>query len=223
MKQLDAVLFDLDGTLLDTAPDFFVVVNKLCRRHGWPKKDYQTIRDNVSNGSKALITLVSGMQPEDNGFDDLRQQLLDLYIDHLAVETCLFEGLEDTINWLEKENIHWGIVTNKPRLYTESLLDQLKLSERCATVVCPDDVSANKPNPESLYLACSQLNIKPANAIYIGDHRRDIEAGLRAGMPTIAVNYGYNEAHDPADSWGADHLAEHGSDLIGIIQTKIRC
>lgn len=223
MKQLDAVLFDLDGTLLDTAPDFFVVMEQLCQRHNWPQQDYQTIRNTVSAGSRALITLASGVQPEEEHFDGLRQQLLDLYINHLAVKTCYFEGLEETLNWLEQENIHWGIVTNKPRLYTESLLDQIGLSQRAASVVCPDDVKNTKPDPEPLYLACQQLNVDPDNTIYIGDHRRDIEAGQRAGMKTIAANYGYIDASDPAHSWQADHLAEHGSELIAIIKDKILC
>ena len=223
MKQLDAVLFDLDGTLLDTAPDFFVVVNHLCRIHGWPEKDYETIRNTVSAGSRALITLVSGVQPHEPDFDPLRQELLDLYIDHLAVKTCFFEGLEDTINWLDEQNIRWGIVTNKPRLYTESLLEQIGLSARCQSVVCPDDVTHTKPDPEPLYLACEQLNVTPGNSIYIGDHRRDIEAGQRAGMQTIAASYGYIEADDPAHSWEADHLAGHGSELISIIENHILC
>ncbi|MCR8924253.1 HAD-IA family hydrolase [Dasania sp. GY-MA-18] len=216
--QLNAVLFDLDGTLLDTAPDFFVVVNQLCQRHGWPQQDYPSIRNTVSHGSRALITLVSGIEVHEPVFESLRDELLALYINHIAVKTTFFDGMEAVIDWLESENIHWGIVTNKPRLYTELLLEQLQLSQRCSTVVCPDDVSATKPDPEPLFLACQQLNIAPANTLYVGDHRRDIEAGQRAGMQTVAANYGYIDHSDPAASWGASHFVEHASELLPLLQ-----
>lgn len=216
--QLNAVLFDLDGTLLDTAPDFFVVVNQLCQRHGWPQQDYPSIRNTVSHGSRALITLVSGIEAHEPVFESLRDELLALYINHIAVKTTFFDGMEAVIDWLESENIHWGIVTNKPRLYTELLLEQLQLSQRCSTVVCPDDVSATKPDPEPLFLACQQLNIAPANTLYVGDHRRDIEAGQRAGMQTVAANYGYIDHSDPAASWGASHFVEHASELLPLLQ-----
>ncbi|WP_339669697.1 HAD-IA family hydrolase [Dasania marina] len=220
MIQLQAVLFDLDGTLLDTAPDFFVVVNQLCQRHGWPQQDYASVRNTVSHGSRALITLISGVEPDKPHFESLRNELLTLYIDHIAVKTTFFDGMENVLNWLESENIQWGIVTNKPRLYTELLLTQLQLAQRCGTVVCPDDVSATKPDPEPLFLACQQLNIAPASTLYVGDHRRDIEAGQRAGMQTVAANYGYIDHSDPADSWGANYLVEHASELLPLLQNK---
>ena len=213
MIQLQAVLFDLDGTLLDTAPDFFVVVNQLCQRHGWPQQDYASVRNTVSHGSRALITLISGVEPDKPHFESLRNELLTLYIDHIAVKTTFFDGMENVLNWLESENIQWGIVTNKPRLYTELLLTQLQLAQRCGTVVCPDDVSATKPDPEPLFLACQQLNIAPASTLYVGDHRRDIEAGQRAGMQTV-------DHSDPADSWGANYLVEHASELLPLLQNK---
>lgn len=221
MKQLDAVLFDLDGTLLDTAPDFFVVVNQLCEQHQYPTLSYESIRNTVSHGARALITLATQLEPQQAGFEEHRQELLNRYAKHLAVKTCLFDGLEPLLNWLETKQIHWGIVTNKPRLYSEAILAQLKLEQRCATLVCPDDVKQTKPDPESLLLACQQINATANNCIYIGDHRRDIEAGQRAGMKTISAGYGYIDANDPATNWGADHHVEQAQELLSLIQNTI--
>ena len=221
MKQLDAVLFDLDGTLLDTAPDFFTVVNQLCKKHQYPALSFDRVRQTVSHGARALVTLASQIEPEQAGFEEHRQELLTLYAKHLAVKTNLFTGLDDLLDWLEAESITWGIVTNKPRIYSEAILNQLKLEQRCATLVCPDDVTHTKPHPEPLFLACQQINASPSHSIYIGDHRRDIEAGQQAGMRTISAGYGYIDKSDPSENWGADHHVTHPQQLLTLIQSHI--
>jgi len=221
MQALDAVLFDLDGTLLDTAPDFYVVVNQLCRNHDRPDISYADIRATVSHGARALITLAFDLKEGDTSFEDRRQELLSLYGDHLAVKTELFAGLPSLLSWLEQESIHWGIVTNKPRLYAEPILTALALDQRCGVLVCPDDVTRTKPDPEALLLACRQLNCRPENSLYVGDHRRDIEAGQRAGMRTVAAGYGYVDPSDPSQSWGADHHIDEPDTILPLIQREI--
>ena len=216
-SKLDAVLFDLDGTLIDTAPDFAIVLNQLCQRHGQPLQSYQAIRNTVSHGARALVTLAFDRQPEQPGFEQLRQGLLQLYSQQLAVKSCLFPGVNELLHWLEQQSLPWGIVTNKPRQYAMPLLLSLNLLERCGTLVCPDDVSNSKPHPEPMLLACQQLSCQPENTIYIGDHRRDIEAGKNAAMKTIAANYGYIEAEDPSENWQAHFYVDHASDIQPLL------
>lgn len=217
-KKLKAVLFDLDGTLLDTAPDFSVVVNRLCEIHGRPAIAYSRIRETVSHGARALITLAFDLREGEQHFEPLRLELLDLYLNHLAVKTTPFAGVEELLGQIEGAGLHWGIVTNKPRIYTEAILCALELDLRCQTVVCPDDVTHTKPHPEPLLLACAQIPCNPEEAIYIGDHRRDIEAGKNAGMITIAAAYGYIDPGDPIASWQADHNIDEATDAIQIFQ-----
>ena len=216
---LQAVLFDLDGTLLDTAPDFAVVINRLLQRHGKPPLDYQPIRDTVSNGARALVALAFGLQEGDAGFDDIRRELLELYSANLAVNTAPFPGIGELLDWLDHSGLPWGVVTNKPRLYAEPILQALSLAERCAALVCPDDVTRTKPDPEPLLLACDQIRCNAAQTIYLGDHRRDIEAGINAGMKTLAVNYGYIDPADPAHSWQADFYVDHASEIQPLLES----
>jgi len=218
---LKAVLFDLDGTLLDTAPDFAIVVNLLLQRHGKPPIEYSLIRATVSNGARALVSLAFGINEGDSEFADLRQQLLELYSQHLSVKTKPFDGINELLDWLEAQRLSWGIVTNKPRIYTEPIIENLGLAERCATIICPDDVQRTKPDPEPLYLACKQMQCAAEQTIYIGDHRRDIEAGKNAEMRTIAANYGYINSVDPAKNWNADFYVDHASELTPLIKSLL--
>ncbi len=215
---LQAVLFDLDGTLLDTAPDLAVVVNQLRERHGEPPLDYPVIRQTVSNGARALVTLAFQLGEEDPGFEALRGELLALYSQHLAVKTAPFPGIDTLLAWLEARDIPWGVVTNKPRAFSEPLLAALALDRRCAVLVCPDDVTRTKPDPEPLLLACRRIHRDPAATVYIGDHRRDIEAGTNAGMLTLGVNYGYIDPADPAPAWQADFYVDHAGDIPAILE-----
>lgn len=220
--KLEAVLFDLDGTLIDTAPDFAVVVNQLRQRYNRPALDYAAIRATVSNGSRALINLAFQLQEHDPEFENLRQELLFLYSQQLAVKTALFPGIANLLHWIEQQSLPWGIVTNKPRQYAEPILAALDLSQRCGSLVCPDDVKQTKPNPEPMLLACQQLTCDAGNTLYLGDHRRDIEAGQNAGMATLAVNYGYIDNSDPADSWGANFYVDHADEIQPLLQANFR-
>ena len=216
---LDAVLFDLDGTLLDTAPDFHWTLNALLAEEGQPEIGFDLLRAHVSNGARAMVGAAFELTLDDPRFDRLHQRMLALYETHLAVDTCLFEGLDTLLTTLESNSIPWGIVTNKPERYTTPLLKGLGLTERAGTVICPDQVNLRKPDPESLFLACSEINRRPEHCVYVGDHIRDIEAGRRAGMRTVAAGYGYVDADDSIEDWQADHNIQHGSELLPLLNS----
>jgi 2-phosphoglycolate phosphatase len=217
---LEAVLFDLDGTLIDTAPDFAVVVNQLRQRHGKTELDYAAIRATVSHGARALVTLAFGLNQADKNFEALRQELLMLYSQHLCIKTQLFPGINKLLDWIEQQSLPWGIVTNKPRQYAEPIIATLQLAKRCQVLVCPDDVKQTKPHPEPMLLACQHLQCNNHNTLYIGDHRRDIEAGKNANMHTMAATYGYIDPSDPAANWGADCAVDHAEQIQRYLETR---
>lgn len=213
-----AVMFDLDGTLLDTAPDFVVVVNRLLAEYDRAPLADATIRRSVSNGARALVQLAFGVAPGHPDFEPLRIRLLELYSDHLAVHTKLFPGLQSLLHALGDRQIPWGVATNKPAAYTLPLMTQLDLKPAPESIICPDHVKERKPHPESLFLAAKHLGCEPAHIVYVGDHRRDIECGQQAGAITIAAAYGYIEEGDDVDSWGADYRVDHGRDILPILE-----
>lgn len=217
-QQPSAVLFDLDGTLIDTAPDFIRCLNQLRQQHGLSPLPPEYIRRSVSNGAKAMIRVGFGLEPEHEGYPEKHSAFLDLYEAGVAVETTLFEGMEELLQALEVRGIPWGIVTNKPARFAVPLIQALGLAERCAALVCPDHVAERKPHPEALFLACTQITADPARAIYVGDHERDIEAGRNAGMHTVAVRYGYIEEPESVDLWQADIIVDTVSDLAKLLQ-----
>lgn len=211
--RLKAVLFDLDGTLLDTALEFIQVVNQLREEHGHtPLPDY-TIRAQVSNGARAMVTLALGLAEDDADFEGKRLRFLDIYRQQLGNASVLFPGIQALLSDLEAAGIRWGICTNKPSALTGPLLENLALQPAPSSVVCPDQVNHPKPHPESLYLNCHQLQCQPRECVYIGDHPRDIQAGRNAGIYTIAAAYGYLQEDDDASSWGADRVVQRGDEL----------
>lgn len=213
-----AVIFDLDGTLLDTAPDFVLALNALRKHYDLPALAYDTIRQQVSNGAAALVKLGFDVDPQAPEFAQLRQQLLDQYIGSIGQQTEFFPGIEQLLQELKAAKVPWGIATNKPRLYTEALLNNLQLANTPAITICPDDVEHRKPHPESLHVIAEHLNIDSTSIIYLGDHRRDIECGKQAGSTTIACGYGYVEASDPAESWDAHYLVQDSRQLPELVK-----
>lgn len=204
-----AVLFDLDGTLLDTAADFADVVQQMTVQAARPAIEFTAIHKTVSNGARALVELAFEIQPGHPDFEERFETLLSLYAQRiLTTKATLYPGMDTLLLQLEKAGIPWGIVTNKPERFSRPLLESLGLSSRCSTLICPDHVSQSKPHPEPLLLACKQLNINPQDAIYVGDHPRDIDAGRAAGMYTIAVRYGYLPDTPPVEQWQADLVVE---------------
>ena len=198
-----AVLFDLDGTLIDTAADFVRIIGKMSLENNWQAPLETDIREQVSAGASAMVQLMLRHNDQlEVGEDELlnfRQQFLDNYEADICVDSCLFDSLDAVLADLESKGVPWGIVTNKPRYLAEKLLNKMQLDERCAALVCPDDVSRSKPDPEPMYMALEKLGIPRGAAgsvLYVGDHIRDIEAGNAAGMPTILAAYGYIPPED---------------------------
>ncbi len=216
-----AVLFDLDGTLLDSAPDFFRLLNQMLAEHQRPELDPARVRQQISNGAAAMIQSAFNIDPSDPRSEALRLQFLEHYQQAPAQESRLFEGMDRLLLWLEQQQIPWGIVTNKPERFCRIILKQLELNTGCSTLICPEHVTQSKPHPEGLLKACAELNSQPAHSLYVGDHRRDIEAGVRAGMTTVAALYGYLSDSDQADDWHADQQINHPQQLLDWLQACI--
>ena len=213
----DAVFFDLDGTLVDTAPDFHTVLNAMLAQAGKPALAYEKVRAQVSNGARAVVQAGFGGAPGEEYFDAVLAEFLDRYVGHLTVASQLFAGMDEVLDKLDARRIPWGIVTNKPARFTTPLLAGLKLADRVGPVICPDHVAARKPHPEGLLKAAAMVGVDPARCVYVGDHDRDIAAGRNAGMKTIGVLFGYlDEGEDPKD-WQADMYAEDAAELIQLL------
>jgi phosphoglycolate phosphatase len=214
-RGLQAVVFDLDGTLIDTADDFIPAVQQLLQECGRAALPAERIRASVSNGSRALVSLALQIGDTHPQFERHRARLLELYAAINGRHARLYPGLEDLLQKLEARGLGWGIATNKPRLYADALLEKLDI--RAPVLVCPEDVTHTKPDPECLHIAARALRCECRNMIYVGDHARDVEAGRRAGCFTIAAAYGYLEPGDSAESWEADALARHSGELDACV------
>ena len=221
---MKAVLFDLDGTLIDTAADFIRIIQDMCRDKQCEIVAADLIRTQVSEGARAMVKLVyPELDVEDPVFLAHRQRFLELYGEDIAVDTDLFEGMYPLLEELESQDIPWGIVTNKPRWLSESLLKALNLTERCAVLVCPEDVSKTKPDPEPMYLAAKHIQIQPEDCIYVGDHPRDIDAGRNANMYTSLAGYGYLplQHKDDLTAWQADCIVNTVAELHQVINQLV--
>ena len=221
MPLFSAVLFDLDGTLLDTAPDFYRVLVEIQRRRNHPPIDYGLMRTCASDGSRAMLKLAFGEATPEAQLDPLVTEFLDLYAADPVAHGALFEGIDEVLLQLEQQQIPWGLVTNKPRNLSEIVLRNLQLTERCSVLVCPEDVSKSKPSPEGLVLAAEELGLSAEKCLYLGDHQRDIDAGRAAGMTTIACGFGYLKPGESAHDWSADHLVDRSTDLPNFIRELI--
>lgn len=214
-----AVLFDLDGTLLDTAPDMIGALNAICAEEDLAEVDYARARGFVSNGAVGLLRLAfPAFDPTRD--TELHGRFLTRYAERLALHTRPFPQLEVLLAGLESLRVPWGVVTNKPRHLTEPLLAALGLYDRSACTVSGDTLAERKPHPRPVLFALERMNAEPAMSIYVGDAPRDIESGRAAGTATIAVSYGYVEpGQDPA-TWGADFVVDSPSALAELLLGK---
>jgi len=211
------VLFDLDGTLLDTAPDLAWALNKVRAGRGAAALDYALVRSVVSHGSYAM-TRIACDEPEDSSaFEQFRLELLDVYADNLADRTRLFDGMGNVLDTLESTGITWGIVTNKPAWLTDPLLERVRLADRAAVVISGDTLAQRKPHPAQLLLAAEKTASEPVDCVYIGDAERDIIAGRAAGMRTVIALYGYLAADDRPGEWGADSLIDDPDAILACL------
>ncbi|MDJ0877368.1 MAG: HAD-IA family hydrolase [Halieaceae bacterium] len=221
-SHLKAVVFDLDGTLLDTAPEFIEVVQALRAEHDLAPMDPEAVRAVVSDGARAMVSLALDLAQDHELFEPKRLRFLEIYRDDLGRATSPYPGILALIETLAGAGITWGISTNKPSWLTEPLLQRLDLQPAPVSVVCPDHVSKPKPDPEPLLLNCEQLGCTPEEVVYIGDHPRDVDAGKAAGMYTIAAGYGYIHHDDDPANWGADAIARTSEELLALLVAVTR-
>lgn len=211
------LLFDLDGTLADTAPDLVAVLNTVLAEAARPPMPYAIARNEVSNGALGLLRLGFGLAPTDPVAPELRQRFLDVYARSVCDNSKLFISLKGINELLSLVNGRWGIVTNKPEFLTGPLLERLGLAGAADCVVSGDTLPERKPHPAPLRHAAALLGLPVANCVYVGDARRDIEAGRAAGMHTLAAAWGYIRAADDPRAWAADAIIVHPSDLAAGI------
>lgn len=218
---LRAVLFDMDGTLLDTAPDFIAVCQAMRSARELPPADEQRIRDVVSGGARAMVSATFDLEVGAEGFEALRLEFLERYRDHCAVLSKPFDGMLELLGDIEASRLIWGVATNKPVIFAEPIMQQLNLAERSAVLVCPDHVPRSKPAPDMLLLACEKIGVAPQDTLFIGDDARDIEAGRAAGCKTAAVTYGYIHPDDNPRHWGADVVVDHPLELRAVLDRAL--
>ena len=217
-ERWQAVLFDLDGTLVDTARDFESALSALCAQEGRPVPGAEAIRASVSDGARALVRLAFGPATDEQRVERLRERLLERYAERLARQSRPFPGVPELLKRLAGARLRWGVATNKPRRYAAPLLAALAL--RPGALVCPEDVERGKPHPDALRLACERLACPPRRAVYIGDHRRDMEAARVAGLASVAAGYGYLRPDDDPGEWPADHRVDSVAALWPLISRR---
>ena len=217
LKKPTGILFDLDGTFADTAPDLAYALNQTLIDYQQETLPFDQIRPVVSHGGKALIKLGFDLPEDSQAFEERRQHLLQVYLNNLNRETTLFEGIEEVLEHIEGHNIAWGIVTNKPDWLTDPLMQEMGFSHRTKAIVSGNTCARAKPHPDSILHACSLLEIDPKTTWYVGDAGRDMQAGRSAGNQTIGATYGYIYDDDPIEHWDADALIDQPVDLIDLI------
>jgi 2-phosphoglycolate phosphatase len=216
-SRVQCVLFDLDGTLVDTAPDLGGSANYVRAQLGLPPLPIDDYRPFASAGARGLLGKAIGIQPDDTAFPAHRDTFLNHYRANLSKASSLFPGMEELLATMEQRGIRWGVVTNKPSWLTNPLMQELQLSQRSACTVSADEVTKPKPAPDSILLACSQIKLSPNDCVYVGDDKRDIDAGRAAGMKTIAADWGYLGEAGPIHTWGADLIASTPTDIVKLL------
>ena len=217
-KKYTSVLFDLDGTLLDTANDLGEALNFVLHKHNLPAVAREKYRPVASDGSKGLLELGFGDQLPLFNYDELRNEFLTYYEKNIAVHTKLYPGIAELITELNNKNIPWGIVTNKPEYLSKILVPKFPEFEKCKSLIAGDTLPQRKPDPSPLFFACEQMNINPVDCIYVGDAPRDIEAGNRANMFTVIAEWGYISNIDESKSWGANLTTLNPTDICLLIK-----
>jgi len=218
---INNVLFDLDGTMADTAPDLASSLNQLLREQGRQVLPYEQIRPTVSDGGAYMICKAFQIDEQHQNFLELRDRFLEIYQSHLADRTSTFTEMDHILHQLEMDGIKWGIVTNKSSRFTNPLMQELGLFSRAGCIVCGDTLEQNKPHPAPMIHACKLINKKPAETLYVGDAKRDVEAGLSAGMYTLIACYGYIGNDDNPDSWGASGCVNSPMEILTWLQNSI--
>lgn len=216
-QSVQAVLFDLDGTLADTAPDLGGALNRVLIKHARMPLCFAEYRSLAGDGSSALLAAGFDLDRSDSRMDPLRKELLDEYARHICDHTALFPSMADVLEKIESSNVKWGVATNKPSAFTEPLMRALELHERAAVVVSADQVANAKPAPDMLQTAARLIGVDAGRCIYIGDARRDIDAGNAAGMTTLAAAWGYIHASEDIQSWAAAAVITEATEILSFL------
>jgi 2-phosphoglycolate phosphatase len=211
---IKAVLFDLDGTFADTAPDLAGALNRLREEHGLPPIPPETMRRHTSAGARGMLGVGFGIGPQDGRFEELKSRFLGLYERHVCVETTLFPGIPELVEDLESRGMRWGIVTNKAGRFTDPLVRRLELDGRAACIVSGDTTPHLKPHPASLLHAAELLALAPSDCLYIGDDLRDVQAARAANMKVLAAAWGYLGDAEGPEHWSADAVIEHPIEVL---------
>ena len=214
---IKAVLFDLDGTLIDTAPDMAASLNQILKQEGLDSLSLEMIRPHVSRGGLAMTKLAFERHRSEEEIEPLRLRFLDYYLHNIADHSKLFDGFETLLETLEQQSILWGIVTNKPGWLTDPLMSALNLDHRSAVTISGDTTAERKPHPLPLITAAKAINISCDQCLYIGDDPRDIEAGNAANMSTVIAKYGYISEDENLDNWMADSMIDHPQQILNLI------
>jgi len=220
-RRLEAVLFDLDGTLCDTLPDLAAALDSVACEIGAGAVDEARLRPLVSRGTRAMLAGVLARDADPARSDRVRRRFLERYRHGVAARTRLFPGMNPVLEILERHGVRWGVVTNKHAWLTDPLLEALGLHRRAACVVSGDSAAHPKPHPAPLLLACERLSVAPGAAAYVGDSRSDVEAGRAAGMITLSAGWGYIDPDDPPHGWGADVEAATPGELLAWVRLAL--
>lgn len=212
---LQAVIFDLDGTLLDTEPDFTLILNRQLASHGLPAASKAQVRQFVSAGAGAIVRQGFGLTEGDARMQPLLDEFLELYSQQIPeTRAVLFDDIDLIIATLVEQGIPWGIMTNKHSRFSKPLMARFENFATSGALVCPDDVGAGKPDPKGILRTCELLGAHPQRCVYVGDHPRDIDAARNAGMPGVAVSWGYLPQAPAVDAWGAALVADDAKQLL---------
>jgi len=212
-----AVLFDLDGTLIDSAPDLAGAANELRAAHGLPALPYESFRPMVGSGSRGMIGVAFDIGPQHDRFAELRDDFLRRYEQRLVHETRVFDALIPVLDALDHQQRPWGIVTNKAARFTDPLVRSLGLHARAAAVVAGDTTPHSKPHPAPLLEAARRVGQEPGHCLYIGDDVRDVQAGRAAGMATAVAGWGYLGVSEPIEAWGAQYIVRRPAELLNLL------
>jgi len=216
-EPIELVLFDLDGTLADTAPDLAAAANRQRSERGLPPLPLAELRPLASHGARGLVGRALGLAPGDEAYEAARLEFLGFYEQALCVQTRLFDGMDETLERIEAEGRRWGVVTNKARRFTEPLMELLALHHRAACIVSGDTTPHTKPHPAPIEHALQGCSVASSRAVYVGDDLRDIQAGRAAGVATVVAAYGYLGAHADFALWGGDHVIASPMQLLPLL------
>lgn len=212
------VLFDLDGTLLDSERDFTRILNDQLAAYDKPPVTTEQMRNTVSSGARAMVMLGFGIEDSDPQFADLLEELLERYDDCIPQsDAVLFPGIEALLETFNNQDTPWGIVTNKPSRFTFPLMEKFQALQASQVVICADHVKQRKPDPEGILMACETMRCAPADTLYVGDHPKDVQASAAAGTRSIGVRWGYIPSEHPIETWQADHVISTPADILALL------